>query len=67
MNRFTDWKLAHEFAQQRANSTGLNVAIRAAREFGKNGFNVSFASSSDSDYSLAEIVRPDVRPANSAG
>jgi len=45
-------------AQRRAATTGLNVAIRVTLEYGKEGFNVSFASVNDSDYARAEIVRP---------
>ena len=58
MNRFDTWKEAHEFAQNRANFTGLDVAIRRVKEFGKVGYNVSFASRNDSDYARAEIVKP---------
>src|SRR5712692_43216 len=46
-------------AQKRANSSGLDVAIRRVKEFGKDGFNVSFASKNDSDYARAEIVTPE--------
>jgi ATPase family associated with various cellular activities (AAA) len=56
--RFTDWKAAHTYAQNLANTTGQDVAIRAANEFGKKGFNVSIASKNDSDYARAEIVKP---------
>lgn len=57
--RFADWKEAHTEAQKRANEVGADVAIRKISEFGKMGFNISFASRNDSDYALAEIVRPD--------
>ncbi len=56
--RFTDWKQAHTRAQELANQTGQNVALRKVSEFGKAGFNVSLASGNDSDYDRAEIVRP---------
>jgi len=57
--RFTDWKAAHAMATARARATGLDVAIRKVKEFGKTGYNVSFAAWNDSDYALAEIVRSD--------
>jgi hypothetical protein len=57
--RFIDWKDAHTHAQTVANLTRNNVAIRKVKEFGKTGFNVSFASTDDSDYANAEIVKPD--------
>lgn len=56
--RFKEWRDARNYAQDRADKTGLNVAIRAQKEYGKNGYNVSFASKNDSDYECAEIVRP---------
>ncbi len=34
------------------------MALRAWREFGRPGFNVSLAAWNDSDYALAEIVEP---------
>lgn len=57
--RFATWEKAHTEAQQRANTTGLDVAIRKVREFGCVGFNVAFASRNDSDYARAEIVKPE--------
>jgi len=56
--RFSDWKEAHTEAQKRANEVGTDVAIRKVKEYGKVGYNVSFASRNDSDYALAEIVVP---------
>lgn len=56
--RFKKWSKAHEYARTQADSTGLDVAIRAVKEFGGLGYNVSFASRNDSDYARAEIVRP---------
>jgi len=58
MKRFIEWKDAHTHAQKLANDTKLDVAIRRTREYGRDGFNVSFASQNDSDYARAEIVRP---------
>lgn len=58
MTRYGQWKDAHEAAQRWADESGLDVAIRRVREFGRDGFNVSFASRNDSDYAKAEIVRP---------
>ena len=55
---FPDWNQAHAEAQKLANQTGLNVAIRRVREYGKEKFNVNFASGNDSDYARAEIVKP---------
>jgi len=59
--RYEDWKEAHAEAQTLANQCNLDVAIRKVREFGKVGFNVTFASRNDSDYALAEIVKPEPR------
>ena len=56
--RFASWNEAHAEAQKMADDTGQNVAIRTVKEYGKTGYNVSFASSNDSDYSRAEIVKP---------
>lgn len=58
MERFADWKQAHTYAVDMANTHKIDVAIRATREYGKLGYNVSFASRNDSDYAVAEIVRP---------
>ncbi len=60
--RFIDWKDAHTYAQNQANTTGNDVAIRKVKEYGKTGYNVGFACVNDSDYALAEIVTPDNRP-----
>ncbi len=56
--RFTDYKEVFAFAQKRANDYDLPQAIRAVKEYGKLGFNVSGASKNDSDYALAEIIYP---------
>jgi hypothetical protein len=58
MKRFTDYNEASNYARQTATKFNLDVAIRAAREFGQKGFNVAFASRNDSDYYTAEIVHP---------
>lgn len=57
-SRHESWSSAHAEAATLATKTGLDVAIRAVREYGKLGYNVSFASVNDSDYAKAEIVRP---------
>jgi|ERR1019366_1318296 predicted Rossmann fold nucleotide-binding protein DprA/Smf involved in DNA uptake len=56
--RYIDWKEAHKSAQEQANESGSDVAIRKTLEYGKTGYNVSYASRNDSDYALAEIVQP---------
>lgn len=58
MTRFTDWHEAHRYAQDKADRSGLDVAIRRVKEYGRDGFNVSYASVNDSDYARAEIVQP---------
>lgn len=55
---FTDYHAARAAAQVKADATGLDVAIRACREYGRKVFNVSFACRNDSGYNRAEIVRP---------
>ena len=56
--RFLDYADASREAHKLANESGLDVAIRKAKEFGKTGYNVGYASKNDSDYATAEIVRP---------
>lgn len=56
--RFTNWSEAHTYAVTKAKECSVDFAIRFVREFGKGGYNVSIASHNDSDYSRAEIVRP---------
>ena len=56
--RFTSYDEAYEAARQKANDANLDVAIRRVKEFGKWGYNVTYASKNDSDYALAEIVKP---------
>lgn len=58
MRRFSDWKDAHDEATKLANHVKLDVAIRKVKEYGKVGYNVTLASRNDSDYALAEIVKP---------
>ena len=56
--RFGTWKEAHTAAAHKARTHGLDVAIRHVKEFGRKGYNVSFAHKNDSDYARAEIVKP---------
>lgn len=58
-NAYLDWKDAHAEARKRANATGLDAALRKTSGLGKTVFNVAFASVNDSDYALAEIVKPE--------
>lgn len=58
MQRFVNWKDAHTYAATLATQCKLDVAIRKVKEFGVVGFNVGFASRNDSDYAMAEIVKP---------
>ena len=57
--RYENYEDAHRYATLRANETGLDVAIRRVREYGRDGYNVTFAARMDSDYARAEIIRPD--------
>ncbi len=52
------WQSASVRAAELVEDTGLNVAIRKAREFGKERFVVSLASNDGSDLARAEIVKP---------
>lgn len=56
--RFTDYFQATAHARRLATHTNQDVAVRRVPEFGKDGFNVSFAAWNDSDYALAEIIHP---------
>jgi hypothetical protein len=56
--RFTDYNEARTNAGIMSKVHNLDVAIRGVKEYGKKGFNISFASRNDSDYALAEIVKP---------
>ena len=58
VSRYCTWKEAHAEAQKRADSSGLDVAIRRQKEFGKDGHNIKYASWNDNDYAVAEIVTP---------
>lgn len=49
-------------AREKADRVGIDVAIRKVKEYGRPGYAVSFASRSDSDYALAEIVKPSRKP-----
>ena len=56
--RFTDYHAAYEQARQGADRLQLDHVIRAVKEYGKAGYNVSIACRNDSDYARYEIVRP---------
>lgn len=57
---FDDYAEAAAAARRRANSgLGLDAAIRKVKEYGKTRYAVSYAAVMDSDYALAEIVKPD--------
>ncbi len=64
MARFTRYEDAYEYARITADSRSAafgrphNMAIRATKEYGKLGYNVSSACINDSDYARAEIVPP---------
>lgn len=55
---FEKWTDARICAERKAERTRLDVAVRKVREYGKVLYAVSLASRNDSDYTLAEIVRP---------
>ena len=57
-SQHTDWPAANKAAQKLANETGLNVALRRVKEFGRVRYNVSFASNDGSDLARAEIIKP---------
>lgn len=65
---FDDYSEAATEARRRANNgLGLDAAIRKVREYGRVRYAVSYAAVMDSDYALAEIVKPDpVSPDRSA-
>lgn len=54
--RFESYVDARKHAEWKAGESGFDVAIRRVREYGRDGFNVSFAARMDSDYARAEIV-----------
>ena len=56
--RFTDYHEAYNAAVDMARSCHHDVALRFVKEYGKAGYNLSFASRNDSDYARAEIVTP---------
>ena len=57
-SQHTNWRTANEVAQKLADETGLNVALRRVREFGRIRYIVSFASNDGSDLARAEIITP---------
>lgn len=52
-----DYEQAVRYAREQARATGLDVAIRKCREYGRTVYNVAFACRNDSDYARAEIVK----------
>ena len=59
--RFIEYKDAYDAAQKLATECKIDTVIRGVKEYGKLGYNVSFASRNDSDYAryeIYEIVRP---------
>ena len=58
MERVTTWIEARTQALAQAHKLNLDIAIRRVREYGRDGFNVTVACKNDSDYMLAEVVRP---------
>lgn len=56
--RYARYEDAYDAAQVQASTHNLDVAIRKTKEYGKTGYNVSFAARNDSDYYWAEIVTP---------
>lgn len=58
--RFESYQDARNYAEWRANESGFDIALRRVKEYGREGFNVSFAARMDSDYARAEIIRPTV-------
>ena len=57
-SQHTNWRTANEAAQTLACKTGLNVALRRVKEFGRIRYIVSFASNDGSDLARAEIIKP---------
>ena len=55
-NRYTTWIEARTVALAKAHLLNLDIAIRRVKEYGRDGYNVTFAM--DSDYERAEIVKP---------
>ena len=65
MKSFKNWNDAHDYAIQISTECQNDVAIRKVKEFGTNiRYNVGFASRNDSDYAMAEIVRPNTPRTN---
>ena len=57
--RFAEYLPAAECARRLVKDTGSDVAIRRVKEFSRDGYTVALACRMDSDYTLAEIVRPE--------
>ena len=58
MKHFSTYTEAIAEARRMATASRIDVAIRRASRFDAPGFVVAYASRNDSDYTLAEIVRP---------
>lgn len=58
---YTDWHEAHRAAQEMADSSGLDVGIRASDEYGEKGFYVGYLPRPENRYgrdAMAEVVPP---------
>ncbi len=55
---YVDYLACARDAREYATRLGLDVALRAVREYGKAGYSYKLASVNDSDYARAEIIRP---------
>jgi hypothetical protein len=56
--RYDTYDDAARNARDVATRHNMDVAIRRTKEYGKTGFNVSYAAKQDSDYARAEIIKP---------
>ena len=58
MEHYQTWEDAHKAALRLAKECNLDTRIRKASKYDVPGFTVGFACKNDSDYAMAEIVRP---------
>ena len=59
MTTFDSYHKARQAAEIAAHETCLDIAIRKVKEYGRVRYSISFAARNDSDYTRAEIVRPE--------